>query len=157
MTTLPRRVATGLATTLLLAGCAVPAEAGAAVAPLGGLSAQDLPIVLRLSGDGRTVRRAAGALDLRCTPSGDRFLESDSWRALPIRRDGRFSARVTEAPEMLGDGRTLTALSLIAGRVDPSRTSATGAWSLTYRIADATTGAIVDTCRSGRVRFHVGA
>ena len=134
-----------------------PARIAAAAVPmLGGLTSQDLPVVVRVARNRGVVRRALATLELTCRPSGDDFLIPDDWRGVPISGSGRFRADFSGSPEPVDQNQTVTASGFIRGRFSRGRTTVAGSWGATWVYRDATSGAVADTCTSGTVRFSAG-
>jgi hypothetical protein len=115
----------------------------------GGLTNHGGPVVLDVTRNGRRIKRADGALDLRCS-NGDAFIIVDSWRNIPISRRGSFrvSAQDTDPGP---DGTTVDASFSFAGKLNRRRTRLTGTWraQLVERSPD---GSQI-SCDSGTLRF----
>jgi hypothetical protein len=120
---------------------------------IGGFTSQDLPIVVKLSRDGRRVARTMVALELRCD-SGDRFWIPDEYENLRISRRGRFSDSFVLPPTPNGGGETLAVTSSLSGRANAARTIVSGTWRMTATFHDTSSG-VDDVCRSGKVSFKV--
>lgn len=107
------------------------------------------PIVLRISGDGRLVSRALFGEQVRCS-DGTRSIgiEGPSTN-LTISRTGRVSDRERYTIDN-GDTRTHVEDSFTGVF---GRRGAKGTFSLSDRTVDKATGNIIQTCRSGEVRW----
>ena len=107
------------------------------------------PIVLRVSGDGRRISRALFGQHVRCR-DGKRSIGIEAPRTeIAIRRGGRVRDRERDE---IDNGATVT-------HVDDRFTAtlghdgARGTFSLSDRTVDKATGNVVQSCRSGRVRW----
>lgn len=107
------------------------------------------PIVLRISGDGRLVSRALFGEQVRCS-DGTRSIgiEGPSTN-LTISRTGRVSDRERYTIDN-GDTRTHVEDSFTGVF---GRRGAKGTFSLSDRTVDKATGNIIQTCRSGEVKW----
>ena len=107
------------------------------------------PIVLRVSGDGRRISRALFGQHVRCR-DGKRSIGLEAPRTeIAIGREGRVTDRERDE---IDNGATVTH--------DDDRFTATlghdgakGTFSLSDRTVDKATGNVVQSCRSGRVRW----
>ena len=107
------------------------------------------PIVLRVSGDGRRISRALFGQHVRCR-DGKRSIGIEAPRTeIAIGREGRVTDRERDE---IDNGATVT-------HVDDRFTAtlghdgAKGTFSLSDRTVDKATGNVVQSCRSGRVRW----
>jgi len=144
----------------LIAGLALTSAAGAppalAAGPqpfLAGLTSQQLPVLVRLSADGRTVSRAITTLQLHCT-SGATFFQPDAFTNVRVSTLRRFRVTFSLPPQSVDATTSLTVSGSLGGQVDRTATRVSGGtWSMTQVVKDPTTGAVTDTCTSGQVRF----
>src|SRR4051812_28651120 len=120
---------------------------------LAGLTSQQLPVLVRLSADGRTVSRALTTLQLHCT-SGATFFQPDGFTNIRVSTLRRFRVTFTLPPQSVDATTSLTVSGSLGGQVDRTATRVSGGtWSMTQVVKDPTTGAVTDTCTSGQVRF----
>lgn len=153
-----------LAVLLGLAGAA-PAAA-APVAIYGGRTAQDAPIALRVSADGRRLMQLLVHVDVRCDDGGDTSWSGAATFASfkpptisagrnvfsPARVPRRGSFRTTgEATSYYGDDGRGTLKQTLRGSI--RRGVAHGTYSATLEIMSTQTGDRVATCRSGTLRW----
>jgi hypothetical protein len=76
----------------------------------------------------------------------------DGYRALAVNKQRRFNASFGPTTTRNDDGTTTDFEGSISGTFNKARTKASGRWSLKATDHDAT-GAITDTCDSGRVSW----
>lgn len=130
----------------------VPHDGGAqssrsATVRLGGLTSKGWPVYIELAGNGRSIVRAVGAVDLPCSKGGS-LIVPDAWARVPVRR-GSF--RVAYRDSFTEGGVTIDIHNTFAGRVNRARTVVSGTWTNTAVIHE--TDGTVDTCDSGAVKF----
>lgn len=113
-----------------------------------GLTSKGWPVLLRVSRDARRLTRAVAGIEYNCSAGGT-FAIPDGWNGLPIRR-GRFRGAVRRS--FMDKGLLVDESGTIAGRLNRSRTRIDGSWR-TVRLERTATGAIVDVCDSGTLRF----
>ena len=132
---------------------AVPLTAVAAVGGtvFGGSTAQDFPVVIETSKNGRTVTKATIAIRLTCT-SGATIVVPDRYPKLSINKKRKFGASFGPATNRNDDGTTIDFEGTISGTFNKPRTSASGTWSFKGTERDAA-GAVTDTCDSGSVTW----
>jgi hypothetical protein len=138
-----------------LAAASAPARASAARrgVVLGGVTASGWPVVLQMSKNFKTVKRAVMAIRTQCT-SGQSFIDHDTYLKLRVRKSGRIAASF--GPQDNGSpspGITETAQGSISGHFNKARTKVSGTWRLTFVDKNAA-GAVTDTCDSGAVAWH---
>ena len=97
---------------------------------LGGRTAQQWPVVIETSHDGRQVVRADVALDVKCATTGTASVYSDAYQHVPISSTGRFSSSFGSTTITLASGQKGEVSGHIKGRINARRTAATGTWSL---------------------------
>ncbi len=114
---------------------------------LGGLTSNGWPVYVELAGNGRSIVRAVGAIDARCSKGGS-FTTPDKWTRVPVRR-GRF--RTAFRDTFTEGGMRFEASDTFAGKVNRARTVVSGTWSNRMVIHEA--DGSVDTCDSGPLRF----
>lgn len=118
----------------------------------GGLTSQNIPVVVEMTANRRKVVRAVAAVDLTCT-SGSGFVIPDEYTRLPISRKGRFSVRFGPVTQRNDDGTTIDLEGRISGRLNSTRMRITGTWRFKATEHDGT-GAVTDTCDSGAVSWN---
>lgn len=133
---------------LAVAPLAAIAAAGGTV--FGGTSAQDFPVVIETSKNGRTVTKATVAIRLTCT-SGAAVVIPDGYRRIPVKKR-KFSFSFGPSTQRNDDGTSTDFEGTISGTFNKARTSVSGTWSFKGTDHDAA-GAVTDTCDSGRVTF----
>jgi hypothetical protein len=116
----------------------------------GGLTAQDWPVVVELSKNGRRVVRASAGLRLTCT-SGGFFNVPDAYGGLPV-KNRKFSVSFGPTTQRNSDGTTTDLEGSISGSINKARSKVTGRWQLKATEHDAA-GAVTDTCDSGVVSW----
>jgi hypothetical protein len=146
-----RRIGWGCA----LAACALVASpqaaAGAAGTVFGGTTAQDFPVVIETSKNGRKIVDATIAIHLTCTSGGTVTLP-DGYRGLPVSKSRKFGASFGPMTSRNDDGTTTDFEGAISGSFNKARTKASGKWSFKATEHDAA-GAVTDTCDSGSVSW----
>jgi hypothetical protein len=128
---------------------ATTAAAGGTV--YGGVTAQDFPVVVETSKNGRKVVKATIAIRLTCT-SGGVFILPDGYTAMSVSKKRKFSASFGPMTSRNDDGTTTDFEGSISGAFNKARTKASGKWSLKATDHDAS-GAITDTCDSGSINW----
>ena len=127
------------------------AEARAAARPhsraarvFAAVNANGLPVVIRVSHNGRTVLAAAATIPLRCEPGGDTFFLPLAFAQLPINSSGEFHANA-EASE--GE---VTVTSSVSGRFNRAGSVVSSSWKMTLKAHGST---MDENCESGSVTF----
>jgi hypothetical protein len=125
--------------------------AGVAGTVYGGETAQNLPVVVETSKNGRKVVKAIVAVRLTCTSGGVATLP-DRYTALAVSKARKFG--VSFGPETVrnDDGTTTDFEGSISGAFNKARTKVSGKWSFKLTDHDAS-GAVTDTCDSGSVTW----
>jgi hypothetical protein len=118
----------------------------------GGITAQQFPVVIEASKNGRKVAKANIALRLTCT-SGGFVTVPDGYRGLSVSKQRRFSASFGPTTSRNDDGTTTDFEGSISGTLNKARTKASGNWSLKATERDAA-GAVTDTCDSGSIDWN---
>jgi hypothetical protein len=129
-------------------------RAGAAAAGgtvYGGETAQNLPVVVETSKNGRKVVKAIVAIRLTCT-SGAVVTLGDRYVALAVSKTRKFSTSFGPVTNRNDDGTTTDFEGTISGAFNKARTKASGKWSFKATDHDAS-GAVTDTCDSGSVSW----
>ena|SRR5829696_9210954 len=127
---------------------ATTAAAGGTV--YGGVTAQDFPVVIETSKNGRRIVNATIAIRLDCS-SGGFFTLADSYKAT-VSKKRKFSVSFGPVTNRNDDGTTTDLEGTLSGAFNKARTTASGKWSLKATDHDAA-GAITDTCDSGSVSW----
>jgi len=125
--------------------------AGAGGTVYGGATAQDYPVVIEMSKNGRKVVKALIALDLTCT-SGDSVSLPDDYEALSVSKKRKFAVSFGPGTQRNSDGTTTDFEGSMRGAFNKARTKVSGKWSLKVTEHDAA-GAVTDTCDSGNVSW----
>ena len=120
---------------------------------LGGLTAQNWPVMIELSKNGRRVVQAVAGLRLTCT-SGAFVNVPDGYRGMAVSKSRKFSFKFGPMTERNADGTTVDFEGSISGSLNKARSKATGRWQLKVTERDAA-GNVTDTCDSGAVTFSV--
>jgi hypothetical protein len=146
-------------TTILVSGivgviaASAPAAAKPGVAGLyAGSTPQGWPAFVEVAHDGRTITRAAIALERTCTSGG--YVTSDTSGKVAITRTGAFSSSYGPESQDNGDGTHTDYTGSLKGRLDRRH----GRISLTWRLQSVkkdAAGNAIDTCDSGAVAFTV--
>ena len=126
-------------------------SAAAAGTVFGGSTAQDLPVVIETSRNGRRVTSAITAIRLTCT-SGVIATLGDGYQKLPVSKKRKFGLTFGPAIQRNDDGTTSDVEGAISGAFNKARTSVSGTWSFKVTLHDAA-GAVTDTCDSGSVAW----
>jgi hypothetical protein len=126
--------------------------AAAAGTVFGGSTAQEFPVVIETSKNGRTVTMAQIAIRLTCT-GGGAFTLPDGYRRMPVSKKRKFSASFGPTTNRNSDGTTTDLEGSISGTFNKARSSVSGTWSFTWTDHDAA-GAVTDTCQSGNVSWR---
>jgi len=127
-----------------------PASAPVAGRVLGGATSQTWPVVLAISGDGKSVNAALAGLVLSCS-SGASLPLVDGWAKLPIGPNGSVHAAAAIPPSS-GSGVSLTGGShSFTGKLNRKRATFSGVWQL--QLAFSLSNGQTDQCDSGRVSF----
>ena len=116
----------------------------------GGVTDDGFGLMVETNKSGRKIVRMATGLKLRCT-SGDTFNMDDGWSSLSIKKR-KFSATFGPETQRNADGTTVDVEGAVTGKFNRSNTSVSGTWSLKGTEHDAT-GAVTDTCDSGRMNW----
>jgi hypothetical protein len=116
----------------------------------GGLTEQGWPVAFQLNAKGNQVRWAAIGLRLPCT-SGDVTNQRDGYVKTPIRKNA-FGTSFGPESQRFDDGTSVDVSGSYHGAFNKARTTAHGTWRLKLVFRDAT-GAVGDTCDSGKVRW----
>jgi hypothetical protein len=121
---------------------------------LGGVTKDGWPVVLQMTRNVKTVRRAVMAIRTQCT-SGQSFIDHDTYVKLRVGKSGRFSSSFGPEtnPTPPAPGITEIAQGSISGRFNKARTRVSGTWRLTFVDKNAA-GATTNTCDSGMVAWH---
>ncbi len=151
---LARAATLGPVVCLLLASPATPLALGAEAKAsrdlvLTGQVAGGGPVVVRLSPDGRMVKRITASLWLECSAGGG-FTFTDSWMQLRVRGGSRITASFQDSS--VEEGTEFAIADSLRARINRHRTRITGTWRLTIDSRDIATGE-TDHCDSGAVRF----
>ena len=154
-----RRIRSLAGWTVVFTAIAVLAVASAQGAPrrgvfLGGVTASGYPVVVQMSKNFKTIRRAVMAIRTQCT-SGQSFVDHDTYVKLRVSKSGRFHASFgpDTNPTPPAPGITETAQGSISGRFNKARTKISGTWRLTFVDKNAA-GTVTNTCDSGAVAWH---
>jgi hypothetical protein len=147
----------------LAAGALVVAPATAPAKPIGatlaaaggtvygGATAQDFPVVIETSKNGRKIVDSTIAIRLTCT-SGAAVTVPDGYQGLPVSKKRKFGASFGPMTTRNDDGTTTDFEGSVSGAFNKARTKATGKWTFKATDHDAT-GAVTDTCDSGSVSW----
>jgi hypothetical protein len=122
---------------------------------LGGETAQAWPVVVELNKSGRQVVRILAGMRLACTSGGVVNLP-DGYRKLTVSSSGAFGSSFGPTTQRMPDGTTVDFEGTVSGKLNRSRTKASGTWQLKGTEHDGT-GAVTDTCDSGTVRWSAKA
>lgn len=127
---------------------------GSAAAGLvyGGLTDQGWPVVIEMTKNRRRVVQAVSALHMNCTGGGIARLP-DRYVNLRVNRKRKFAFSFGPVTVRNDDGTTSDFSGAIRGSLNRARSRVRGSWRLTVVDRD-TTGAVVDTCDSGLVRWR---
>src|SRR4051794_14698858 len=94
----------------------------------GGITAQDFPVVIETSKNGRKVVKARIAIHLTCT-SGGGFTAPDGYTGLAVTKKRTFSASFGPVTNRNDDGTTTDLEGRISGTFNKARTNVSGKWS----------------------------
>jgi hypothetical protein len=130
-----------------------PRAVGAAAAGTvyGGATAQQFPVVITASKNGRKVARAHIAIRLTCT-SGATVTLPDGYVGLSVSKKRKFSAAFGPETNRNPDGTTTDLEGTMRGAFNKARTKVSGTWTFKWTDRDAS-GAVTDTCDSGSVSW----
>ena len=142
-------VAAGALVVSPLTAAARPAQASGTA--YGGVTAQEFPVVIETSKNGRKVVRATIAIRLACS-SGAIVIVPDGYMAVSVSKQRKFSASFGPMTNRNDDGTTTDIEGSFSGSFNKARTKASGKWALKATDHDAA-GAITDTCDSGSVSW----
>ena len=117
----------------------------------GGVTSQGFAIEVELNKSRTQVVRAAAGIRMKCVQPGNVYFP-DSFAKLTYSRRGRFSN--TYGPEIIrnSDGTTSDFSGSVSGAANAARTKLSGTWTAKVVYHD-TTGAVADTCDSGKVTW----
>ena len=145
------------AATLVATPLAAPAKpqgatlAAAGGTVYGGATAQDFPVVIETSRNGRKIVDSTIAILLNCT-SGGGVVMRDGYGGLSVNKARKFKASFGPTPVRNDDGTMTDFEGSLSGSFNKARTKASGKWSLKATERDAA-GTITDTCDSGSVSW----
>lgn len=142
-----RRIWLGVAAAALLA--AAPAAAAPAGVVYGGETPQDWPVVVQVARDGKSVTKLVLAISLKCG-AGTPIVNRDRFDKLKLDGQGFFEDTYGPVTVENGDGTTTDYRGSVTGRVTKGKATATS--RLTGDFYDST-GKLVDSCDSGKVRW----
>jgi hypothetical protein len=110
----------------------------------------EVPLVVKVSDDGRRVQSLLAALRLDCSDGGY-YDWIDEWNPTPLSASGRFGVSVADYEGNFSDGSTYRITATVTGTIDHPGKTARGTWALRLDIpnADGTT----TVCDSGTVHF----
>jgi hypothetical protein len=112
-----------------------PAAASPAGEVLGGLTSQDWPVVLEVSGSGEHFSLIRTGLTMRCT-AGDSFALRAGGPNLPIGSDGRTHATAQIPPQIPSDPGSAASLiggtETFGGRLSRKQSTFAGIWQLHF-------------------------
>jgi len=117
----------------------------------GGVTPQDLPVVVELNKKATRVVRASIAVHVTCT-SGAEVNVPDSYEGVRISKKGKFATSFGPATNRNSDGTTTDFEGSASGAVNKARTKMSGKWQLKVTDHNAA-GAVTDTCDSGSVSW----
>ncbi len=147
-----RRIGSVFGVAAVVLGVApIAAIAAASGTVFGGATAQDLPVVIATSKNGRTVTKATVAIRLTCTSGGIVTL-GDEYRKLTVNKKRKFGVTFGPSTERNDDGTMTDFEGSISGAFNKARSSASGTWAFKVTVHDAA-GAVTDTCDSGSVAW----
>ena len=126
-------------------------SAAAAGTVFGGVTAQDFPVVIQTSKNGRKVVDATIGIRLTCT-SGSTVTLPDGYRGMSVSKKRKFGSTFGPTTNRNNDGTTTDFEGSISGAFNKARTKASGTWSFKATDHDAS-GATTDTCDSGTVSW----
>jgi hypothetical protein len=132
-------------------GSAHAVATAAAGTVYGGATAQQFPVVITASKNGRKVVMAHIAIRLNCT-SGATITLPDGYRGLSVSKKRKFSAAFGPETNRNADGTTTDLEGTMSGAFNKARTKVSGKWTYTWTDRDAS-GAVTDTCASGSVSW----
>lgn len=119
--------------------------------PYFGNTSQRLPMVLRVSADGRSIAQQALLWNARCKRNAAGLGRATSSPSFPIRAGGRFS--FTERYTESYGGLVAHITSTHEGRFGLS--TAAGTWRVKVDVRNPSTGKQADSCDSGPIRWAV--
>jgi hypothetical protein len=114
---------------------------------LGGLTSKGWPVYIQLSGNGKRIIRAVGAIEANCSKGGS-FSVPDRWTDVPVRHR-RFKATLRDS--FTDNGETVDIDDTFSGKVNRKRTVVSGTWQTKTAFHEA--DGSVDTCDSGVLKF----
>jgi hypothetical protein len=117
----------------------------------GGVSAQDFPVVIETSKNGRKIVDSAIAIRLTCTSGGSVVLP-DRYRNLSVSKKGKFSASFGPMTSRNDDGTTTDFEGSVSGTFNKPRTKVSGKWTFKGTDHDAA-GAVTETCEAANVSW----
>lgn len=141
-----RRIVTALVAVLSLSAAAATA-APVTTGQYAGSTSQGVPASLMISG-GR-VRQASFRWTARCATSGQTVHNTTSFSSLAL-RGRRFSAHGSSSAPVATGYRGMFS-ETVQGTISTAKVS--GTFAATMRVYRTGSGALVDTCRSGTLRF----
>jgi hypothetical protein len=117
----------------------------------GGVTPQDLPVIVDMNASRRQIVRTVTALELTCT-SGGTAVVPDGYTSVFVTKKGKFRAAFGPVINRNDDGSTTDFQGKMSGALNAAKTKITGSWSMTATEHDAT-GNVTDTCTSGSVSW----
>jgi hypothetical protein len=119
----------------------------------GGATSQTFPVVIQVTRNLKQVTLALIGWGADCT-SGGAIAYSDNYKSLKITKKGAFGASFGPQPAPgAPTGQTETDQGSIAGQFNKAHTKVSGTWRFTAIFKNASTGAVIDTCDTGVIRW----
>jgi hypothetical protein len=120
---------------------------------LGGTTAQQLPMIVTVSSNGRRMT-ARVAFNMTCT-SGDTFIVPDGWNRLLVPASGvvRAAGPVPPIPASGGSDSITGGFDSLSGKLNRRQAVFSGFWELQLNFSSPSGQS--DACDSGRVRFSI--
>jgi hypothetical protein len=113
-----------------------------------------LPFVLRVGPGGKTIEEAAALVDAQCKQDASYFVHVDPIFAhVNVSSDGSFASAPSYTDSLLGrkPGQEGHVSMAIKGKF--GRTTVSGTWQVKVKLELSASGAVLDTCSSGLMRF----
>jgi hypothetical protein len=121
-----------------------------------GWSAQNDPLWFSVSAGGKRITDSGAAIDLTCTPSGNKFTGVDGLRGIPVAANRHFTGQGAVPLTTNPDGSKYEGSDTITGVISPDHKTITGTWTLNETfIPPPGSTTTTDTCTSGPIAFKI--
>ena len=121
-----------------------------------GWSAQNDPLWFSVSAGAKRIIGSGAAIDLTCTPSGNKYTAVDGLSDISVAANGHFNGQGAVPLTANPDGSQYASSDTITGTISANHKTITGTWTLKETfIAPPGTSTPIDSCTSGPVAFKI--